>query len=254
MFPFWKNLFLKHQIKTALDNDELVLFYQPQWDLKTSRIIGMEALLRRSRGGKIIPPMQFIPQWEQAGLLPLITSFLFKKALTDLKHLHNLGYTDLTVAVNISATEIDERLAAKIKDALSATNMPANALECELTETMPLSTPDKIKLFNELHDVGVILTLDDFGTGHATDDILSALKVDRIKLDKSLVWGAPNDTVTHAVQLARKLKLSVLAEGVETAEQNNWFAQNGGHFGQGFFLSPPLPLDKFIQLLRDKSI
>ncbi len=253
MFRFWKKLLLKRQLQTALRHNELHLFYQPQWNLKSGRIIGMEALMRRFHDGKLVPPMQFIPQWEKAGLLPLLTPFLFKKALTDLQYLWGLGFTDLTVAVNVSATQVNADLAGEINTALTATNMPGSALECELTEAMPLDTPDKIALFNQLHDLGVILTLDDFGTGHATSAILSSLKVDRIKLDKSLVWNVPCDQTTAALKLAHDLKISVLAEGIETAEQNDWFKQNGAHLGQGFLLSPPVPLDKLIQILKDKS-
>ncbi len=251
---FWNHFFLKRQLQRALSRGELIFFYQPQWHLQTGQITGVEALMRWRRNGTIVPPNDFIPKWEQAGLLPLLTSFLFNQTLSDLKQIHAAGFPDITVSVNLSVSQLNSKLEGTIEYALQQTGLPGKVLECELTETMPIASKAKEAVFNNLADLGITLILDDFGKGHATTHNLLMLKVRRIKLDQIFISDEPNPQAIDFIKMAHNFDTTVLAEGIETSQQADWLRHAGADFGQGFLLSKPLPLPNLIAfLIRTKT-
>ncbi len=246
---------LKEQMLDAIKKDELVFFYQPEWDFKTGRIVAIEALMRwqdKKRG--LVPPLEFIPKWEKAGLLPTITEFLFERPLRDLKKLHKLGFSDLTVAINVSASQLNAAFVPTVQKVLRKSGIPASKVECELTESMPLTNIKQINRFNALSKLGIQLTVDDYGAGCWTPEILSHLKINKLKIDRSLLSPEyPDNTIPDIVEMGHKSGYSVLIEGIDNPKQLNQRTQDADA-GQGFLVARPLPLSDLITFLKENPM
>lgn len=244
MTRFTRETALRH----AIERNELSLHYQPRVELRTMQVIGMEALLRWNHpllGA--IPPQEFIPLAEETGLINIIGEWVLKEACRQNK----LWITDfgrsLCVSVNLSARQLkDPLLTSRVLEILSATELPANLLELELTETALMEDPETAaKVLKGLKDFGMSLSIDDFGTGHSSLAYLRQFPIDSVKLDRSFLMNTvggvnPLKLAEAIINLVHTLKLSVVAEGVETQEILDFLKSAQCDEAQGYFLSRPL--------------
>ena len=248
------------ELKSALKNNEFVFYYQPEWNMKTNRVAGLEALVRwESPKRGYVPPLDFIPILESSGLIHNFTSFLFKQTLTDLKALHEVQ-PDLFMAVNLSIAQLQEpNLIDTIKQTLSDLSLEAKSLECELTESQDLT--DEVLsngVLDKLAELNIPVSIDDFGTGYSSFERLKKLNISKLKIDLSFVSTLMDDTknqsiVSSIIQLGHDLGLPVLAEGVETTEQQTWLKDHGCDYGQGYWFSRALPIDQLTAFLKQNT-
>lgn len=248
----------ERELKRAIRNGEFVFHYQPEVDLKTGKVMGVEALLRwyhPTRG--IIPPMEFIPLLEETKLIKKMSAFLFRQSMMDLRALHELGYTNMFMSVNLSVIQLeDPHLIKVIRQNMHKFKIDPKFYECELTETAILENlPAELEMLEQVNNLKIRLSLDDFGTGYATFNYLRQLSVQKLKIDREFTWSIPdgknNEIILDAmIRLGKDLGLSVLAEGIETKEQLMWLKKHHCDLGQGFYFSKPIPFNDLVKWLE----
>lgn len=250
---------LEMDLHQALEHNELSLRFQPQIDMKTSRIVGVETLIRwqHPEQGAISPEL-FIPMAENTMDIIPIGDWVLESACSQLHQWHQAGHKDLKMAVNLSAIQLqDKSIVERVEHLLSKYQIPATMLELEVTET---SIMEDIKTSSEqlhsLKETGVLLALDDFGTGYSSLSYLKKFPFDKIKIDKTFVEGLPeskeNSVLVDAViQLGKSFGLTVIAEGVETAEQEEHLKLAGCLEGQGYFYGKPMLENEFLELMQN---
>jgi diguanylate cyclase (GGDEF)-like protein len=253
-------LSLVAELRQATDADQLVLHYQPQRDLATDRTVGMEALVRwqhPTRG--LLAPDKFLPLVEQTNLIDLLTRWVLRRALTDLRDLGEAG-AELSVAVNVSARGIGRgELADEVIEALRELAVDPKRLVIEVTETAILADPARAAIeLGRLSAAGVAISLDDFGQGHTSLSHLSALPLDELKIDRGFVGDMlehpAHAAIVHSVvDLGHNLGLRVVAEGVETDEVLAHLLSRGCDLVQGFLLARPMPLEALVQWLAPEA-
>ncbi|MFK3738872.1 putative bifunctional diguanylate cyclase/phosphodiesterase [Massilia sp. TN1-12] len=251
---------IESALRNALERDEFVLHYQPQVDLKTGQIVGMEALIRWQHPELgMVPPGRFVGVAEDTGLIVPIGAWVMRTAAAQNKAWQDAGLGRLRVAVNLSARQFaSSDLLADIESVLNDTGLDPACLELELTESLFMSdvTP-AVELLHRMKSLGVNLSIDDFGTGYSSFSYLSRFPIDVLKIDRSFVNDITHDAnyaaiVASIIALAHNLRLSVIAEGVETAEQLDYLRHQGCDEMQGYYFSRPLPAPEFEQLLRQR--
>jgi len=248
---------IESALRNAVERNEFVLYYQPQLDMKTGKICGMEALIRWQHPELgMVPPSRFIGIAEETGMIVSIGAWVLRTACAQNKAWQDAGFDKLRVAVNLSArqfgaADLIENLAAVLQD----TGLEPKYLEIELTESLFMSdiTP-AVDLLHRMKALGVNLSIDDFGTGYSSLSYLSRFPIDVLKIDRSFVADITRDAndeaiVTSIIALAHNLKLAVIAEGVETGEQLDYLRRHGCDEMQGYYFSRPLPAQEFEQLL-----
>jgi diguanylate cyclase (GGDEF)-like protein len=246
---------LKVELSRALAKKEFLLHYQPQMNLRTKQIIGMEALLRWHHPYQgLIGPNQFIPQAEENGMIIPIGEWVLRAASKQAKYWEKQGFPTPHVAVNLSARQIHQgNLPALIQDILKRSHLDPENLKLELTETFLIhETDETLQTLRELKAMGVHLYIDDFGAGYASLRYLKSFPVDGIKLDQSLIQQLPQSTndaaiVQAIISLGKALGLQVIAEGVETQEQVDFLEEHGCDAMQGYWIAPPLPANESAQ-------
>ena len=250
----------KEELSAALKNNEFIFYYQPEWDLKTNKVIGVEALMRwQSPSRGYVPPLDFIPILEKSGLIHQFTRFLFNQTLSDLVKLHEIQ-PDLFVAVNLSICQLQELgLIDIIKKALAENKLEPRHLECELTESQDL-TDDLLSngVLDKIAEMKIPVSMDDFGSGYSSYARLQQLNISKLKIDiefiRTLFDEDKNQSVVASIiKLGHDLGFPVLAEGIETTEQQTWLKNNGCDYGQGFWFSRALPMDQLIPFLTQKN-
>jgi diguanylate cyclase (GGDEF)-like protein/PAS domain S-box-containing protein len=249
---------LEARLRRAIARNELRVHYQPQVDIASDRIVGAEALVRwqdPDRG--LIPPGRFIPVAEVTGLIGAVGEWVLKETCAQGRRWIEAGLPPLTLAVNVSPQQfLQGDLAAVVENSLAATGFPADRLELELTESALMKRQQEtVGMLGRLRAVGVRLAIDDFGTGYSSLAYLKRFPLDVLKIDKSFVDDLPDsqddrEIAATIVAIARTLRLKVLAEGVETAEQLAFLKDQGCDFYQGYLKSPPLPAEAFERLLQ----
>lgn len=246
----------KNDLQNGLKRKEFVFYYQPEFDLKTGKIIALEALMRWESPKGIVPPNQFIPVLEESGLIHQFTDFLFNQTLSDLKLIHKAGYNNVKMAVNLSVSQLlDKNLISSIRKALENTILKSKNLEIEITESYQLSFPLQKNVFKELEEMGISIAIDDFGTGYSCFSYLKNIKVNKIKIDcdfiRTLQEDPKNKTIVSSIiNLSHDLEIPVLAEGIETTDTKKWLEKKGCDYGQGFWFSRPLPIDQLLSFLE----
>jgi diguanylate cyclase (GGDEF)-like protein len=242
---------LERDLQLALDNDQFSLVYQPKVHLGTGRVVGLEALLRFTNPrGEEIGPSVFIPVAERGDLILQIGQWVLRSAVAAQAHWLKEGILDLPVAINVSMAQVmTGTLASDIGRALSEFNVPARALEIELTESVIMKDLGfATRVLLALRQLGICTSLDDFGTGYSSLSHLRDLPLTCLKIDQSFTEGLTNDphsrNLTEAiVRMAEALKLTTIAEGVETYGQFEWLSEQGCTEGQGFLFSPGVSVE-----------
>jgi diguanylate cyclase (GGDEF)-like protein/PAS domain S-box-containing protein len=248
-------LTLEHDLRQALDRRELQLVYQPQIDLHSGQMVGMEALLRWHHPIEgAISPVEFIPMAEETGLIIPIGRWVLAQACRDAQRVRAALNRPLRVAVNLSARQFDDLgLEQMVRTCLADTGLPAEALELEITEGLMMENFEtSMTVLSQLKRAGVTLAIDDFGTGYSSLSYLKKMPVHVLKIDRSFVQDIPDDrddlAITSTIILmARQLGLQVLAEGIETEEQRQFLLASGCRVGQGFLFDRPLPLPELLE-------
>jgi len=251
---------IESALRNALERNEFVLHYQPQVDLKSGQIVGMEALIRWQHPELgMVSPMRFVGVAEDTGLIVPIGAWVMRTACAQNKAWQDAGLGKLRVAVNLSARQFSAAdLLPGIEAALRDTGLDPSCLELELTESLFMSdiTP-AVELLHRMKALGINLSIDDFGTGYSSLSYLSRFPIDVLKIDRSFVADITHDAddariVDSIIALAHNLRLSVIAEGVETAEQLDYLRHQGCDEIQGYYFSRPLPVPEFEALLRQR--
>ena len=252
-----ERLRIDNALRTALERGELLLHYQPQLDLSSGRVVGMEALLRwRHPDMGMVLPDRFIAVAEETGLIVPIGDWVLRTACRRVRALHDAGFEQMRVAVNLSARQFGHsELLASIEAALAEAGIAPRFLEIELTESLIMKDVDQaIHILNDLKRLGVTLSIDDFGTGYSSLAYLKRFPLDILKIDRSFVADVsadPDDAaiVASIISLAHNLRLKVIAEGVETGEQLAYLRRQGCDQMQGYYFSRPVEFDAVLALM-----
>jgi len=249
---------LEHGLRKAMSSEELQVHYQPIYDMQTGSTTGMEALLRWTHPQMgPVPPATFIPLAEATGMMIPIGTWALRQACEQGKAWHDAGHQTLSLAVNLSVTQLQQiDLVDRVRAILATTGFPASSLELEITESSAMQSPEtSIRTLFELKKLGIRISLDDFGTGHSSLSYLKRFPIDTLKIDQSFVRDITHDPdtaaiVTAIIAMAHSLRLKVIAEGVEYPEQANFLREHGCDQMQGFLMTPPVPREQFLRFVQ----
>ncbi|WP_370662654.1 putative bifunctional diguanylate cyclase/phosphodiesterase [Massilia frigida] len=255
-----KRLKLEANLRRALDLGELELHYQPQIDVRSGRVVGVEALTRwHCRELGHVSPAEFIPVAEETGIIVALGGWVLRTACRQAAAWRDQGLLDtlVHVAVNLSARQTrDGALMDEIRAILDETALPASLLELEITEGVLMENVNaNLDLLHGLQAAGIHLSIDDFGTGYSSMAYLKRFPIDQLKIDRSFVHDVPGDgeaIATAIIAMAHSLQLSVVAEGVETLAQLDFLRQAGCDIMQGYYFARPMPAAQLTALLREK--
>jgi diguanylate cyclase (GGDEF)-like protein/PAS domain S-box-containing protein len=248
---------LQHGLNHALERDEFKLYYQPRINVQTGRVVGMEALLRWEHPTKgLLAPSIFIPVLEETSKIIEVGHWIFRQSCAFNAAIERKGLGPLRVSVNLSTRQFhDKQLLQCIEDIRTNYNFDTFNLEVEITESLLIENIDTaVEILDGLHEAGINIAIDDFGTGYSSMSYLKRLPIDLLKIDKSFVNDIPDDKddvaiVSAIVALGKTMGMSLVAEGVETEEQLQFFREVEQCEIQGFYISKPLPEEEFVKWL-----
>ncbi len=252
---------IEKDLTKALDNHELVLYYQPKINLENGRVMGMEALIRWIKpDGTIIPPSDFIPVAESSLLITNISRFVLHEACRQNKEWQDMGLDPVTVSINLSAIDFYQtNVTESIHEALSATGLDPQWLDVELTESLALRDIDHaVSQMKEIKELGVKLSMDDFGTGYSSLSYIQILPITILKLDRSFIMYLEEDEISReivsaVIRIAKSKKIETIAEGIETVGQAEILKRSGCDHAQGYFFGKPMPAKDFENFLRQRQ-
>jgi len=252
-----ERLLIRNDLRRALDKGDIEVFYQPRVNIPRDQVVGMEALLRWRRNGEYLSAGKFIPVAEESDLIDALGTFVLERASEQTMRLVADGLPALELGVNLSARQLESpRLIEDVEKALEATGMAPSNLCFELTESALMHHADQnVNVLQSLRELGCKLAIDDFGTGYSSLNYLKRFPIDTLKIDRSFVIDLESNhedgkIVTAVVRLAQTLGLNVVAEGVETRNQEMILKRLGCDEIQGFLYSAPLPYGEFATWLR----
>ena len=257
-----ERLSIEHRLRGALARKQFQLHYQPRINMRTGRIVGAEALLRWNVAeGDLYPPSRFISVAEDTGLIVPIGKWALQTACDQARSWQIQGLAPLVVSVNVSPRQFREGdIVETVSHALEHSGLPARYLQLELTESMVMHDPETaVSMLRDLKAIGVSMAVDDFGTGYSSLSYLKRFPVDHLKIDRSFVKDIASDPddaaiVQAIIALGHKLGLKVVAEGVETLEQQEFLRRNRCNEMQGFLFCKPLPAAEFAAVLAEQSM
>jgi len=253
-----KRLAIEAELRVALAQQQFVLHYQPQLDLRSGRIVGVEALVRWQHPQRgLVSPLEFISIAEESGLIVPIGDWVMQEACRQLAAWRTRGIEQVRISVNLAASQFaDPHLPTRIQEILDQAGLPVDCLDLEVTESMAMGSPaDTVNMMKVLTGLGLSLSIDDFGTGYSSLAYLKLFPIDTLKIDRSFVKDIetdPNDAdiCDVIVLLAHKLGLEVVAEGVETVAQLKYLLSIGCEIVQGYLISKPLAADQAEEFIR----
>lgn len=249
---------IESSLQHAVGRDEFCLLYQPKLDVATGKVAGVEALLRWTHPELgVLPPMQFIPLAEESGLIVMIGKWVLNTACAQNMAWQRAGLPPVSMAINVSPRQFsDENLLQDIDDALAVSGMDPKYLQIEITESMVMLNVDRaIRILDAIQSRGVRLAIDDFGTGYSSMSMLKRFPIDTIKIDRSFVRDLPDNSEDKAIaqaiiSMGKALGLTIVAEGVETREQDVFLREHACDEIQGYLFSKPLPPEDITRLLQ----
>jgi len=253
-----ERLELESDLSRALERGEFLLYYQPKVEVATGLITGVEALLRWKHPVRgLVQPMDFIPLAEETGLIVPIGEWVLATACARIKAWQDQGLTRLEIAVNLSARQFaDSMLLPKLTQIIHSSGLAPSSLELEITESVVMSHGEgAVAVLGKLKSIGVRIAIDDFGTGYSSLAYLKCFPIDTIKVDRSFIRDIPGDSgdmkiMRAIIAMAHGLRLKVVAEGVETADQLTFLRAQRCDAVQGYFLYRPLPEDEVADVLK----
>jgi EAL domain-containing protein (putative c-di-GMP-specific phosphodiesterase class I) len=255
---FEKRLQMEGRLRKAIRDEEFILHYQPKVDVQTGEIRGVEALLRWKTDEGIASPGKFIPLAEETGLIIPIGEWILREACRQLCEWQKSGINDINMAVNLSSRQFKNAdFLSTVERIIADSCIDARFLTLELTESLLIENiEEKIKLLKKLRTIGLRLSVDDFGTGYSSLNYLRKLPVNELKIDRSFIMEVSDRKDSRAIVativfLARRLKLSTVAEGIEKKEELDFLRKLGCGQYQGFYYSRPVPPHKIIQMLSN---
>ncbi len=256
-----KRVRISNELRQAIENDEFEAYYQPFTNLKLGKVTGFEALIRWKHPEKgMIPPDEFIPIAEETGLIFSITKKMLMNVCEQLKTWHDMGLQDVKVAVNCSARDVNEQdMKGIIEDTIKQSGADIKRLELELTESSIMDDAlNSIENMRILTDMGLNISIDDFGTGYSSFGYIKKFTIKKLKIDREFIKDTPQDEddvaiVEAIIAMAHRLKLEVVAEGVETAEQLAFLQQADCDVVQGYFLGRPMTAEEATRRLQDND-
>ncbi|TSI09077.1 bifunctional diguanylate cyclase/phosphodiesterase [Lysinibacillus sp. BW-2-10] len=249
---------LDTEIRKAIENRDFTLYYQPKVNIEQNKIVGLEALVRwKNDKLGFVSPGEFIPYAEESGLIIPISEIILEKACEDLVLLRAVGYSKLTIAINISSIHFQQtNFLESIQKILEKENTSAQNFEIEVTErTVMNSDEETIRKLVRLKQLGFKLAIDDFGTGYSSLSYLVRFPLDYLKIDSSFIQHIvtlddKQAVVDAIIQMAHRLNMEVIAEGVESVQQLNLLRKMGCDYIQGYYYSRPVPMDELIEFLQ----
>ncbi len=253
----FERLAMESSLRKATERGEFLLHYQPKLHLETGAITGVEALIRwRHPDLGMVSPAQFIQLAEETGLIGKIGEWVLRTACEQGRKWREAGLPPFRIAVNLSARQFAQKhLLADVARVLDETGVPTDSLEFEITESLVMQNPEHAtQMLHKLRAMGITLSIDDFGTGYSSLGYLKRFPINCVKIDRSFIKDIPNDkddmAITRGViALGHSLRLKVVAEGVETQEQQDFLHENGCDEMQGYLFSKPLIADDVTRLL-----
>ena len=256
-----EHLHLASGIRMALEQGDFRLYYQPQFDLKTGRIVGAEALLRWPHATLgFVSPARFIPIAERAGLINTLGNWVLSEACRQCRQWQDAGMTHLVMAVNVSPVQFRrDDFEHEVYSALTQWNVRPAAIELELTESLLIANAGHVSgVMERLGKMGVQFSIDDFGTGYSNLGYLKRFAVDRLKIDQSFVRHLTQHShdegiVRAIIEMAHCLDMEVVAEGIEDLPTLNRLTELGCDFGQGYHWAPALPADEFARFVAARE-
>lgn len=252
-----QSLIMEKELRQAIENNELVVYYQPKISVTTGKIKGMEALIRWQHPDKgLVPPFHFIPLAEETGLIVPIGKWVLEEACRQTRKWHQQGFDDLMISVNVSVKQFHHQaFVNEVRGALENAGIAPKFLDLEITESCTMNNLEAVISFlTAFREMGISISLDDFGTGFSSLSILDQLPLDTLKVDRAFIKdineaGENGELAKMIVAMAKSLQLSIVAEGVETQNHLDFLKENNCDEYQGFFLSPPVPTAEFEALL-----
>jgi diguanylate cyclase (GGDEF)-like protein/PAS domain S-box-containing protein len=256
----FKRLVIENSLRRAMERNELSLYYQPLVSMDDTQTVAVEGLLRWKHPELgLVSPADFIPTAEETGLIVPLTRWVLRTACVQMKEWQRMGVAPDSVSVNVSGRRFnDSNLPEMIADVLQATELDGSALTIELTESVMMENAEAtIATLQQLKRLGIKISIDDFGTGYSSLSYLKRLPIDSLKIDQSFVRDIPGDTegasiATVIITMAHNLRLSVVAEGVETGEQMSFLREKSCDIMQGYFISRPLETSAATDFLTKK--
>ena len=249
---------IENDLRQAIARNELMIYFQPQVNAQTGKIMGAEALLRwRHPIWGMVSPVEFIPVAEECGLILSIGNWVLEQSIAQARQWHDAGFT-LTIAVNLSLAQFRSKtLFEKVKQTLEHYKLPPYYLELELTESIAMQNPEvAIEITHQLTQLGIKLSVDDFGTGYSSLNYLQRFSLHKLKIDqsftKNITTNKDSENIVDAIiSLAKSLNLKTIAEGVETKQQLDMLKQKNCNEIQGYFFSKPVSADDLIALTKN---
>lgn len=250
---------IENCMKEALKNNEFVVYYQPKYRISDSSLAGAEALVRWQKNERLIPPDEFIPIFEKNGFISKLDRWVYSQVCAKMKEWLGKGIEPVTVSVNVSRANLhNPNFVEDYKNILEESGIPAQYIELEITETAMFEKEESmLKIMDNLHLTGFSLSMDDFGSGYSSLNMLKNIPVDVLKIDREFFNESLNDKkgkqiISLIVGLAKSMGMSIVAEGVETKEQVQFLQSIHCDMAQGYYYARPMPVDGFERILEDE--
>ena len=257
----FERVVMEASLRAAIENEEFVVYYQPQVDGNSDKLIGMEALVRWEHPTMgLVSPAKFIPLAESTGLIVELDQLVMKSAMKQMVKWRDSGLEPGVLALNLAMKQLQQKdFISILNSIINETGCDAKFIEFEVTESQIMVNPEEaINILNCINDLGIDLAIDDFGTGYSSLSYLKKLPISKLKIDQSFVKDLPDDDEDVAISraviaLAKSLNLRIIAEGVETKEQKEFLVENGCSSIQGYFYAKPMPADE-MEILLSKGV